>query len=337
MAILIIKLGALGDVLRTTTILPALTTRYPGCRIEWVTSPAATELLSDNPFISRVIDVSTPDGSRNGTPYDLVVSLDEDPAACALAGVLRRRSRLVGAYRIGRRIEYTADAAVWFDMSRVSRHPRGVANRLKRLNERTYPEILHQMLGLPYRRDAPTLRIPPEARAFAARYAAIHGIRGSDVVFGVNAGAGSRWKDKKLGIAETAAVLEGLAGVPGARLLLLGGRTEQGRNDGIAARLPFPVLRTDGTQSVLEFAALIALCTVLVTSDSLALHLGVALRKPVVAFFYPTSAAEIELYGRGIKIIGRGDSYCSYERVCRHPPVWDLRAITDGAMRLAGA
>jgi heptosyltransferase-2 len=77
------------------------------------------------------------------------------------------------------------------------------------------------------------------------------------------------------------------------------------------------------------------LCRVVVTSDSLALHLAVALRRRVVAFFYPTSAAEIELCGRGVKIVGEGRSYCSYEQVCRHPPVWDLQAIVESARELA--
>ena len=43
--------------------------------------------------------------------------------------------------------------------------------------------------------------------------------------------------------------------------------------------------------SLMDFAALIGLCDILVTSDSLALHIGVALKKYVVTLFGPTSWA----------------------------------------------
>jgi heptosyltransferase-2 len=84
----------------------------------------------------------------------------------------------------------------------------------------------------------------------------------------------------------------------------------------------------------MEFASLVNLCDVLVTSDSLALHIGIAMKKKVVCFFYPTSAAEIELYGRGIKIIGKGKDYCSYKAKCDYPPKWDVNEMVKAVKRL---
>jgi heptosyltransferase-2 len=63
---------------------------------------------------------------------------------------------------------------------------------------------------------------------------------------------------------------------------------------------------------LLDFAALIDLCDVLITSDSLAMHVGVARDVRTVAFFAPTSAAEIELYGLGEKVVSTSSDYCSY-------------------------
>ena len=71
------------------------------------------------------------------------------------------------------------------------------------------------------------------------------------------------------------------------------------------------------------------MCSVLVTSDSLAMHVATALKKKIVVFFYPTSAAEIEVYGRGIKIIWNGKSYCSYQPKCKFPPKIELGKIVD--------
>ena len=64
----------------------------------------------------------------------------------------------------------------------------------------------------------------------------------------------------------------------------------------------------------MEFAAIVRGLDLLLTSDSLALHVAVAGRVPVVAFFAPTSAAEIELYGRGEKVVSTSPDYCNYRK-----------------------
>jgi heptosyltransferase-2 len=51
--ILIIKLDALGDVLRTTSILPALIKKYPNSGITWITRKNALPLLEKNSYIFR--------------------------------------------------------------------------------------------------------------------------------------------------------------------------------------------------------------------------------------------------------------------------------------------
>src|SRR6266542_513781 len=52
--ILIIKLDASGDVLRTTSILPSLKSKYPGSSITWITKSRSYPLLKDNKFIEEI-------------------------------------------------------------------------------------------------------------------------------------------------------------------------------------------------------------------------------------------------------------------------------------------
>ena len=115
---------------------------------------------------------------------------------------------------------------------------------------------------------------------------------------------------------------------------MLGGPGEEERNRDILKGAQAGVIDAGCGNSVREFAALVGLCDVLISSDSLAMHIGIALKKSVVAFFYPTSAAEIELYGKGAKIIAGGESYCSYQAVCAHPPEWDIVKMADAAISL---
>ena len=54
----------------------------------------------------------------------------------------------------------------------------------------------------------------------------------------------------------------------------------------------------------------------IVTSDTLALHIATALEKKIVALFGPTSSNEIDLFGRGIKITAKEQCRCYYNRFC---------------------
>jgi len=53
-----------------------------------------------------------------------------------------------------------------------------------------------------------------------------------------------------------------------------------------------------------------------VTGDTTALHLAIGLKKRVLALFGPTCAQEIELYGRGEKIISPLSCVPCYRRSC---------------------
>jgi len=76
-----------------------------------------------------------------------------------------------------------------------------------------------------------------------------------------------------------------------------------------------------GTNNTIrEFASLINLCDLIITSDSLAMHIAIALKKHVIVFFGPTSSAEIELYGRGIKIEAPIECVCCYLTKCSKSP-----------------
>ena len=51
--ICIIKLGALGDVVRTTPLLLGIKEKYPESEITWITKSNAKEILEDNKLINK--------------------------------------------------------------------------------------------------------------------------------------------------------------------------------------------------------------------------------------------------------------------------------------------
>ena len=72
--ILIIKLDAVGDVLRTTSILKPLKKKYPDSYIEWCTRKNSIELFRNNPLVDEVIIIEYDALFRiNAEEYDIVI------------------------------------------------------------------------------------------------------------------------------------------------------------------------------------------------------------------------------------------------------------------------
>ncbi|CAN5740052.1 lipopolysaccharide heptosyltransferase I [soil metagenome] len=57
--ILIVKLGSIGDIVHTLPSLAALRHALPHSEISWVVERRAAEILRDNPFLDRLIEVDT--------------------------------------------------------------------------------------------------------------------------------------------------------------------------------------------------------------------------------------------------------------------------------------
>jgi heptosyltransferase-2 len=141
MNILILKLGATGDVLRTTPLLHVL----PG-EIYWITSNVNLILLADNQRIKRAVswerasDLATLD-------YNLVINLEDSLDVAKFMRQLNYKE-LFGAYlNSSDSLDYTENSRDWFDLSLISRFGRIKADELKLSNRRSYQEIIFASLG----------------------------------------------------------------------------------------------------------------------------------------------------------------------------------------------
>ncbi len=196
-------------------------------------------------------------------------------------------------------------------MGLLSVHGKQEADRLKLVNRRASRRSTPRCSGSRWaspRSCCPRPRAPERVRW-----------RGSSPLVGLNTGAGGRWVGKQLPVDRTVELAGAISRERQGkvRFLVLGGQAEAERNRAIVAGLRAhpdkPAFIDAGTDhALLDFAARVELCTLLVTSDSLALHMAVALERRIVAFFAPTSAAEIELYGLGEKVLSTAPDYGSY-------------------------
>lgn len=318
-SIAIVKLAAVGDVLRTTSILRGVRATYGPCTITWITAPGAVPLFGANREVDRVVAF---DG---GLPlvlaveeFDLVLNLDAAPDSCQLAAAMRARERK--GFTLGpdrKPIPLSPEAARWFEM--------GLSDAEKKRNGRTYQDIMFEIAGIrpdlaPADREM-ILELKDDERAFAAALRDKLGVAPGRPIVGLNTGAGGRWPLKKWTLEGYRGLIDRLAKQQNALVLLLGGPEEAERNRELAAGREDRVVDTGTKNSLRQFASLVDLCDVVVTGDTLAMHVAIARRKHVVVLFGPTSAAEIDVYGRGEKLASTAmDCLCCYLTACEKDP-----------------
>lgn len=148
MNILIAKLGATGDVVRTTPLLR----RLDGL-ITWVTAAKNTILLENLNENLKCLSWE----NRHLVPdvrYDLIINLEDTLEVAQYAKRLQATQRF-GAYADDEdRLRYTDDSRHWFDLSLISVHDRQKADRLKLRNRRTYQELIFDGLGFRFEGEA---------------------------------------------------------------------------------------------------------------------------------------------------------------------------------------
>jgi len=156
MNILIIKLGATGDVVRTTALLRRLRGQ-----VSWITAANNLGLLETGRADLRSVAWEQR-ALLCDRHYDLVINL-EDTLEIARFLQTVSSSRIFGAYTAdGRTLVYTEDSRGWFDLSLISVFGKQEADGLKLLNRRSYQDLIFDGLGLPFEGEAYVL--PPPAR-----------------------------------------------------------------------------------------------------------------------------------------------------------------------------
>ncbi|MEW6334975.1 MAG: glycosyltransferase family 9 protein [Thermodesulfobacteriota bacterium] len=311
--ILIVKLDAVGDVLRTTCLLPGLRQTHPDAEIVWITRARAADLFLNNRFVDEVWTVENDAWARLGVErFDLVINPDADKFTAALAATASCHRRL-GMTLDERGCVQPAnpEALEWLQM--------GAFDDLKKRNRKTYQQIIYEMCRMTYARQPIVLETTDAERAWARAFLNRAGVADGEQVIGLNLGGAERWKRKRWTEAHLLAFSRNLLSRGNLRLLLIGGPFERGLIEEMTGALPPGVVASGHDRTLRELAALVERCAAVVTGDTLCLHVACALGVPVVALFGPTSAAEIELYDNGDKIVAEGCHTC-YLTDCDRSP-----------------
>lgn len=288
--ILFIKLDAIGDVLRTASLLPVIAARHAQPYIAWATRPESAELVGMMTLVDEVIVLTADAPARLAAgAWTQVYSLSNDMPSAALATLAAgsdRRSPVGFWLRAGVITPSNAAAGRWLEMAAF--------DRLKRLNTETYQAHMLAILGAAGPVAPPVLRVAPAAEARAAERVAALFPASTRRRVAVNLGAGARWPKKMLDVAAIGGVIRAVLAAADVDVMLVGGAAEQDK-----ARAVLDACDTGRVAAALtpgtvgDFVATLKQADVLLCGDTLALHVASAIGLPTVAVFGPTSAAEI--------------------------------------------
>jgi len=138
---LITKLGATGDVVRTTPLLHRLTGQ-----ITWLTAARNITLLRGLKRSLRCLAWEERDRALDAH-YDLAINLEDTLDVAEFLKAVKCTKIFGACVASDNSLRYTEDSRCWFDLSIISCHGRKKADKLKLQNRKTYQEMIFDGLG----------------------------------------------------------------------------------------------------------------------------------------------------------------------------------------------
>jgi len=283
--ILIIKPGAIGDLIQLTPVLGALKKRYPDVLISLIVGSSVTaELFKYDPYVSETV-VYEKRGEHSSLrsffavwsrlhkkQYDLVINFQRSNFKTWLLATAAFPCRILVYHKT------------------KAKGVHAVADHLRTI----------EPLGIVFSDPVPELHTGAEDTRFAEAFFANEGLIGKPVIV-LNPGAShavNRW-----GTAQFAALADSLADKLSAKIIIIGGAEDIALAEEITARTRSAPLMMAGKIKLRQLGEIFKKSAVLVSGDTGPLHLAVAVGARVVALFGAADPDRTGPLGSGHRVI----------------------------------
>lgn len=313
---LIVRLGALGDIVHAIPVAAALRRAFPGARIDWLVSAKHHEILDLVPVIDRRLVINDRGGSAGGaTVFAAVRELRRTryDAAIDLQGLIKSAAiaRMSGARRvIGFSARHLRERLARPFYTEVH-DPGGGAIR-DRASSR---HVVHLNLGLLHALgletvhaefpidDAPSVVATSLREETGGRYALLN--------------PGAAWPNKRWPPDRLAAVASALAERHALRSIVLWGPAERELAEAVVAAAPGAALLSPPT-TITDLVALARGAAIMVSGDTGPTHIAAAVGTPLVGIYGPTRPERNGPWRPADLTVSRADSCeCHHLRRCR--------------------
>ena len=292
--ILIIKPGAIGDLLQLTPVIRALHDAFPGASVSLLVGNGMTSSLFDhNPFVQKTIVFDKKGAHRHlcafsrlwrelrGDGYDLVINFQRSNLKAWLLVTATFPSKVLVYHKVKGKVVHA------------------VQNHLETLTP----------LGIdPICADKDLeLFVGDEAEAYVNDLFRSFGFSGKRIV-ALNPGAShpvNRWSP-----ANFARLADRLAEELSVKVVIIGGREDVALSDelvGLASNKPENLT---GKTTLLQLGAVLKRCRLLVSGDTGPMHMATAVNTPVAALFGAADPARTGPVGKGHRVIQAEGLHC---------------------------
>lgn len=293
--ILIIKLGAAGDVIRTTPLLRKIWKEKPHAHITWLTD--FPELVPKN--VDSIVDYSLKNIAwLVNREYDILISLDKDKEAISVA------EKVLSKTKFGFGMDAFGRCRVFNDLA-IHKLETGLFDDISRKNIKSYPQEMFELCGYSFSGEEYVLDVIPNEQ---------WNLNHSKKIIGLNTGCGGRWT-ARLWSDTNWIVLAQMLRENNYEVIWLGGQQEDAKNKKYCSAAGGHYF---GHFKIEKFISLMHECDVVVSQVTMAMHIAIGLKKNLVLMNNIFNKNEFELYGRGRIIEPATPCGCYYTPVCPH-------------------
>ncbi len=274
--ILIIKLGAAGEILRVTPLLRKLKKEHSDSKIFWITE--YPELLPEKELF-RIYNFNQKTSELlRALEFDLLYSLDKHEETGALANRLNSKIKKGFSQREGVIIPFDEDA--------LEKWKTGIYDDVMKRNKKHYVQEIFEICGFQFSGEEYML---PDYTAPEVN------LDRSKKVVALNTGSGNSWKPRNYSSNKWNELAKKLIDA-NYEVVLTGGPQEDQKNKGIAE---VSGAKYFGTFPYRDFIGLLSLSDIIVTPVTFALHAAIGLGKKIVLLNNVFNKNEFYMYGRG--------------------------------------
>jgi heptosyltransferase-2 len=277
MKLLVIRFGSLGDLVLMTPLLKALCEGFPDGELHLACKEQYGSLFAHGSCIDRVITLS---GGGTTELFELRSRLAKERYDVIIDAHNVLRSNLIyHSLRAPQKIQIRKDHLKKYLLIKRKK------NVFKRPVPRTEAYLdLARSLGLAPHDSSTELKIPDYASLASREMIGKAGFGQKNLAA---VAPGTRWETKRWPETYYARLIGRLT-ANGIGTVIVGGMDETDLCARIARKSASRPLDLTGKLSIIETAAVLRECSVLVTNDSAPLHIAEAVGTPVVAIFGPT-------------------------------------------------
>ena len=319
--ILFIKLGAIGDVIRTTPLLTKYKEKYPNCHFSWITHSPQVVPKDKVDFIYKWNEASV--SFLANQDFNIAINLDKDKEACMLLSHVDAKYKFGFIWNDGH-INIATDKA---EHKLIT----GLFDHISKKNTKNYLEEIFEICHFEFNKEEYMINLNEElSNQWKEKFKTL---AGGKTIIGLNTGCGLRWKTRLWPKNYWVELIRDLE-KQGYFCLLMGGPDEDETNRYYQSKTGATYL---GTFSLEEFIAITNNTDIIVTPVSMMMHIALALKKQLMLFHNIFNVHEFELYGRGIIIEPTSGCDCYFGNSCsREKRCMNDISVQDVLFNIAG-